>query len=220
MAKIILSAIVTGIKGKMGGTIFQNSYTGYQAKNLARVRDPKRAVQALRRTSLSEMATAWGALSDIDRAAWNEFPFPGMSGYNSFVRANTVMASIGEPMIPAGGNQVALTQMPMLITAATVSTLTIHAGSTLDVVPADQSLSVRCTRPQSPGRTFIPQGEFVQVAVFPAATDFSGNVSIFTDYVSVLGTPLVGKKIWVQTRICDIVFGGSMLSQRNNAQVT
>jgi hypothetical protein len=216
MARILLSAIVTSIRGKIGGTVFQNSYTSFQAKNFNRVHDPRRPIQSQRRNTFGHLSNAWNQLGDSDRGSWNEFKDPGLSGYNTFVRVNTQLASVGEPMQSNYFDDSPPVTMFIALIVLTASNISIQATGLTTTVPADCIVSIRLARAVSPGTSFLPAGALVQLITYPAGTDLSVNQNLTTAYTAARGPLTAGQRVFVQALVINIINGRSSLGQRNS----
>jgi hypothetical protein len=220
MARILLSAIVTSIRGRVGGTIFQNSYTSFQAKNFNRVHDPRRPIQSQRRTTFGSLSNAWNQLADIDRASWNEFKDPGLSGYNTFVRVNTQLAAVGQPMQSNYFDDSPPVSMFFALVTLTTSNISIQATGLTTTVPTDCIVSVRLARAVSPGISFLPAGALVQLETYAAGTDLSVSQNITTDYTAARGPLTLGQRVFIQALVTNTVNGRSTLGQRNTGIIT
>jgi hypothetical protein len=73
MALITLGSGITGIRGKIGGTVYQGSASGTISKNRG-YRAKSQSLQSARaQTILGQCAQYWLTMSDTDRAAWNAY---------------------------------------------------------------------------------------------------------------------------------------------------
>lgn len=117
MGQIKFSGLVVGIKGKIGGTVFQSGRTGYAAKNntgsgRGYIRGDGGVARMKQRNYLSSLSNRWGSLSVEYRDAWNNeaqnyifynrFGDPYTpSGYQLFMSLNLNLNKIGLPTIDA-----------------------------------------------------------------------------------------------------------------------
>ncbi len=203
----------------MGGTIFQNSYTSFQSKNFNRVHDPRKPIQSERRSTFAGMTSAWNAISDIERASWNEFKDPGLSGYNTFVRVNTRLAAVGEPMMTAYSDDTPPVSMFAVFSTFTTSSFILTCSGLTTTVPTDCILSVRACRVTSPGISFLPAGALKQFATFTAGTDMLVGQDVTTRYTDTVGPLQLGRRVFMQCLVQNTVSGMSSLGQRNTTLV-
>lgn len=70
MARVIFDAGIAGVKGKIGGNVFQAGRYGYTFKTKPIPTNPKSQNQTKVRGLFGEVSKAWGALTDAQRLAW------------------------------------------------------------------------------------------------------------------------------------------------------
>lgn len=92
MAKIVYSALVSRIRGSLGGTTFAN-WKGIEVMKtkVLRPRQPHSTEQQLLRTAVSWLSGRWYALTAETKAMWNQYGSllpKRMSGFNSFMALN------------------------------------------------------------------------------------------------------------------------------------
>lgn len=85
MARVIYSALVTEIKGSVGGTTFQRNAYGFTIKNKPAMINPKSDRQNRSKKYLSITTQYWRQLTDSSRASWAAFAntYPQYSKHNS-----------------------------------------------------------------------------------------------------------------------------------------
>ncbi len=83
MAKIKLSGIISDISGKVGGSIFQKSQSGYILRNLSIPVNKKTLAQVNIRNITNNLQQYWLNLSQSQREIWQSF-----SRYNSLKQKN------------------------------------------------------------------------------------------------------------------------------------
>jgi hypothetical protein len=97
MARIKYSALVTEIKGSIGGTTFQSNAYGYTIKNKPRQVKPKSQYQNRSKLYLAAAAQQWNYLGSSSRGEWDAWaaanpqyaknnPSAVLSGFAVFVR--------------------------------------------------------------------------------------------------------------------------------------
>lgn len=97
MARIIYGALVTEIKGSIGGTTFQSNAYGFTVKNKPRQKKPKTELQNRSKIYMGAAAQAWSTIGATGRSEWDAWaaanpqyaknnPTAVLSGYAVFVR--------------------------------------------------------------------------------------------------------------------------------------
>lgn len=73
MALITLGSGITGIRGKIGGTVYQGSASGTISKNRGYRAKSSSIISAKAQTILGQVSQYWLTMSDTDRATWNAY---------------------------------------------------------------------------------------------------------------------------------------------------
>jgi len=92
MAKIEYSALVSNIRGKMGGQV-ASGWKGinYLKNHNASPRQPRTTEQQTIRGYMSELSVEWYALTDSQKLLWNKYASllgKPMSGQNAYIKLN------------------------------------------------------------------------------------------------------------------------------------
>lgn len=107
MATIKLGGIVSDIRGSVGGLVFSRNRGGAYVRQRTAPINPKTALQSAIRAIIAQLTAGWGSLlSDAQRAAWAVFAanVPAknklgdvifLSGFNQYIKANTVLLNAG-----------------------------------------------------------------------------------------------------------------------------
>ena len=106
MASIKYAGIVSGIKGKLNGSVFTMTPSGGQVRNNKTGGGTKSALFAAQQSSIVGQSKSWRGLTDVQRTAWNtatvNFPkrnkfgevrYP--SGFELFTSVNTILIKQG-----------------------------------------------------------------------------------------------------------------------------
>jgi hypothetical protein len=141
MARVKYGAIVTDIRGSIGGTTFQGNAYGSTVKNKSLQVRPNTAFQNKVKSIFSASVKAWRSFSDTERNNWNTYaanfpqytkndPTVALSGFNAFVKwQSAYYLSYGITLAPEGSP---LTSLPATDAATPSVTL---SGGILRIVP-------------------------------------------------------------------------------------
>lgn len=110
MALVKYGSLVTELKGKVGGQVFQGSMYGPILRNEYKGSTKRSYVSTEANMVISELAAEWNELSNEQRQGWsdNAWMFPVLDkfgntmvldGYNCFVHLNFILAEFGETLI-------------------------------------------------------------------------------------------------------------------------
>jgi hypothetical protein len=221
MARILLSAIVTEIRGKIGGTVFQAGQGGFQAKRLVSPRDPKMAVQTTRRNSFLAATTGWAGIGSTPQGTWQGNPDAGLSGYTTYVRRNAIMRFFNQsPFTSFPGNATADT-IDLRNTTVSSSAFVLIGNSPFNALSSGQNLAVLATRQFSQGRGSLSPSEYAQIAIITGPHDFSSShVDVTTAYVAKFGALVTGRKLFLRTLQVVLATGNTTLSTHGSFIIT
>ena len=221
MARILLSAIVTEIRGKIGGTVFQAGQGGFQAKRLVSPRDPRLFAQTTNRHNFLAATTQWQTLNPTDMGTWVGNPDPGLSPYATFVRRNALMRFFSQsPFTSFPGNSTAAT-LDLRDTVISSATFLLTGRAPFQSLPSGQMLAVKATRVSSPGKGAFSPSEFGAVSFITGPQNFlTTPVDIFSDYVAKYGSLITGRKVLFDTLQIDTTTGNTTRSPQGSFIIT
>lgn len=79
MAKVQYGAIVTGVRGTIGGATFSQNHSGPYARIWSRGRNPRTTLQENNRAYFAQLPAAWQGMSQANRDDWDTFAALGTS---------------------------------------------------------------------------------------------------------------------------------------------
>lgn len=97
--RVVFGAIITEGHGKLGGMIVQQSYGGYQMRNLKQPLKNPSKVQSVNRVNYAYVTKAWRGLSNDERQSFNDNAPMGTSGFEFFNSLNLALSSSGNSII-------------------------------------------------------------------------------------------------------------------------
>ncbi len=98
--RVQFGMVITEAHGKTGGQIIQNSYGGYQVRNIVQPVNPQTPKQQYTRVQFREVTGTWRALTDAERLTWITNAPTGVSGFQLFMQTNLPLFWLGFPQIP------------------------------------------------------------------------------------------------------------------------
>ena len=102
MAKITPSALITQIKGKWHGDVFQMNRGAIVVRKAGTPHRPNKASRSAIQGTISTLAGCYDDLTATHKTSWacyQELLPTAMSGFNAFVSLNTVIISSGHPSL-------------------------------------------------------------------------------------------------------------------------
>lgn len=215
MARILFTAIVADVRGKIAGTVFSKNRYGAYARTKVTPSNPQTSAQVYRRSLLAQFAQGWRSLTDDQRLAWNGavalFQRTNVfgnavkpSGANLYSRVNLNIAT-------AGGNAVDVPPMPIGIDPLSVLSLNAEeTGNVFEVtfattpVPANMALQLEATPCVSPGISNA-NSKYRQIGVLPAASISGADLSAM--YTAKFGSLVEGQKVFIRAKMISLLTG-------------
>ena len=184
-----------------GVTSSRNRY-GQYVRTRATPVNPNSDPQGDARGRMSANATAWRALTDLQRAGWESLGSQmvrtdslgqsyTLNGFSAFVSVNNNKLAAGDVVVTAAPALVSPDAVEVGAIVATAAAMTVAYTPT--PLPAGTRLFVYASPQRSAGRAF--EGDLRLVHVSAAAAASPAN--IFAAYSARFGTPVVGNKIFL-----------------------
>lgn len=203
MARVSFSALIEEIIGKLAGSVFQDSYGGYQIRSRVSPRNPQSNYQQLRRGEFGFISASWRALTSIQRQTFIDAAITPPAALNLFIQANVNLSLIDEPLIASYVPSSAPAAMPIEITDLSVGSFKIKASGSTTIVPAGTTLLVFATYEKPPTKIFTNPSQFSPVIHYPAGTDLSSPTDISTEWISRFGIQRPNKQICIKSALID-----------------
>lgn len=207
MARVSFSAMVYEIVGKLGGSVFQYSYGGYQVHVRNSPRNPQTQYQQLRRGDFGFLSASWRNLTTVQRQTFIDAATSPSAAFNLFVSSNVNLILIEEPIIDTYTPTTTPIVMPVDVVDLSPGTFQIAASTGTTVVPAGSSLLIYSTNLKAPTKIFTNPSQYSPIKVFPAGTDISAPVSIKTEFNSRFGQITADQRLCIKSVLIDTTNG-------------
>lgn len=225
MATLQMGAIVTGIKGKIGGTVFQGSSTGQSAKCIDAIRDSAKLTKADAGRVINtlpitaQIAGAWRTLTEAEQTSW----ITGAVNYPAFNRFGVaytpsgyqVFMTLNFQIVSAGGTL--LTECPVPVTVPDLSDFSFtYVPSTAINLLFSVALSADCvyrieaTQPMSFGRR--PKNSFFKVIDQPDDS-ITSPYNVLTKYTNVYGAVPPNAVLYFRIQVVSTLTGQKGVAQ-------
>jgi hypothetical protein len=204
MARIKMGALITDIRGKIQGTVFQNSQGGLIMRNNPTPVNKGSIAQNATRVIIGNLQNQWKGLGDTTRAQWSAFAtFTGikqvndsnriLNGQQLFFKINAIRqlyskSNISNPLFSR------FSLNPVVVTVRnSFSILTID--TTRALVPANEFLELKISGPVG-GTVNNPSGRLKQLIFTTTAS--AANV-VTQDYIDIFGKiPNSGDEVFIE----------------------
>lgn len=215
MAKVKFSALISEMRNKLNGSVFSKNRAGNYLRNKVTPVNPQSDAQVEARSRLAQFSQGWRSLTEAQRNAWigavdnwtttdifGDTVKP--SGNNLYTKLNANIALAGGVAIsvpPAPTGATALTSLSIAPDSVTPEFIIDFAATP---VPANHSLVIEATAPQSPGINFF-KSKYRVILVAPAAT--ASGLNVITQYTAKFGNLIAGQKVSVRCKMINTLTG-------------
>jgi hypothetical protein len=187
--------------GSQAGTTSSRNRYGQYRRTRATPVNPNSTAQGTVRARMSANAAAWRALTDIQRAGWNDLGLMmsrtdslgqtyTLTGFQAYCSVNNNKALAGDASVSAA---------PALVTPSTILTVTItltaaavSVAFTPTPMPAATRLVAYCSPQRSAGRGFESDLRFIAVS----AAALASPMVLTTAYQAKFGVTVVGNRVF------------------------
>lgn len=175
MAKVIYTAAVASLSGKLAGSTFQRSIGGAQLRTGTSPRNPNTSQQQFIRVNMHSLAASWRALSVDARSSWGFAARTPSLGFSLYIQRNQQLVLAGLPPIPS----FVLPNPPLVLTQVVLSgpgiPFNVQIEVNLPAAPPGYTQINRWSKWLPPGVTFTSTLQNVlNVANFAWDADASG----------------------------------------------
>lgn len=209
MAKIKFGMMMTDASGKLGGQVFAKNRGGNYVRTKVTPSNPQSVAQMAVRGIFSSISSRWSALTEAQRATFNNFvssyaktdifgDLRNPSGKSLFQRLNQNLLISEQP-------EINVCVSPLEVPFANIISATASvAGNSLDISTAGDTtgskLAVWATPKLSKGTTFV-KNQLRQIAVEEGVP--GETISVYADYVAKFGVPAIGDNIYVGVKVIN-----------------
>jgi hypothetical protein len=218
MAKIVYSALVTDIRGRIGGNVFARNANGAYVRQFSAPINTNTTAQQLQRATFGGISRGWRELTPGQRESFitqaPNFPYVDAqgqpqqyTGYQLYQKVNSQLQSLGAPGVftmppPVDVPAIAAVTVNESIAGDLEATWVFSDGSAL--VPVGFVLAIDATRTLSQGVYRPKRQDFKQLAVVAAPTAEAG---LLGQYQRVYGSVVVGNSFFVRIYLVSLATG-------------
>lgn len=175
MAKVVFTAVVASLSGKLAGSTFQRSTGGAQLRTGTAPRNPSSPSQQFIRVNMQALATFWRSLPAADRYTWQAAAVSPGRGFSLFIQRNQHLAIAGLPLIPAFVLPLPPLYLTQVVLAGPGVPFNAQVEVNLPVAPPGYTQINRWSKWLPPGVTFTSTLQNVlNIANFTWDADASG----------------------------------------------
>lgn len=203
MARISFSALVEEIVGKLAGSVFQDSYGGYQVRTRVTPKNPQSQYQQLRRGAFGYLSAGWRFLTAPQRQSFIDAALTPPAALNLFLQANINLTLIEVPTITDYVPSADPGTMQIEFDTADPTVMLIKATGATTIVPAGTKLLLQVTYQKAPTKIFTNPSQYSPVISFDEGTDLSIPTDILSAWQVRYGQITVGKRLCLSSAVID-----------------
>ena len=187
MARIAFSSEAEEILGKVSGSVFQDSYGGFQVRGIGKPRNPQTQLQQLRRGDFRYLVAGWRNLTSTEQGTWITAAGTVPEALRLYTGSNINLNLISLSIISSYTSATLPVNFPIEITELTSLTFFIQAAGSPTAVPANQRLLIYATTDKLPTLIFNNPANYQPIIYFEAGTSLSSPTDIYSAWVSHYG---------------------------------
>ena len=221
MARISFSALVEEITGKLAGSVFQDSYGGFQIRTRVSPRNPQTKYQQLRRGEFAFLSAGWRFLTSAQRQTFIDAAGTPPGALNLYLQSNINLTLIEEPVITDYIPSSDPGDMEIQFDDVSPTSMTIKATDAPTIVPAGTKLLLQITFQKAPTKIFTNPSQYSPVISFDEGTDLSVPVDILSAWTARYGVLLPDKLLCLKSALIDKTNGlrGAELINCTNSEI-
>lgn len=228
MARIKFSALVSDVRGKIGGNIFSRNRGGAYVRTHVKSINPNTNAQQVIRNRMAALVQQWRSFTDSERLSWKNvsqlFPQTNKLGEVFFLTGQQLFTKFGSNKKAIG--QFSTPDAPQPSTESPIefdgffpefenSTLSVNVVT----LPANVSLILRATDGLSAGRSQAYRSQYRQLGIAPVVA--ASMIPFDAAWTAVFGTmaPKTGLKIFLELLTVDKSTGQVVGTVRTSAVI-
>lgn len=215
MAKVKFGAMMTDMRGKLGGQVFSRNRGGAYVRTKVTPTNPQTADQVEQRARLAQFSQAWRGLTEAQRLAWasvvSQWSTTDVFGDIVNPTGATLHTRLNMNIALAGGTAITTPPSPIGIdTPANISIVADASSSSLSItfdpaaVPAGLAMIVEATPQMSPG-IYNANNQFRIISVVEAAE--ASPYAAGPAYEAKFGDLVTGQKVFVRLKFISLTTG-------------
>lgn len=229
MAKVLYTAIVADMRGKLNGTVMSKNKSGAYVRTKVTPVNRQTATQQKARAAFGARSSGWRGLTEAQRLTWQSaaanfpvFDIFGnakiLSGSALYNMLNLNLAQAGQAAITTAPSPVAIASLVSAALISDVSDGTVSLTCGLAAVPAGFTAVVFATPQYGPGQYFV-KNKFRFLSTVAAAATLAPTL-LFTAWSAKFGTLVAANKISVRIFLVSNTTGQAGVPFSADATIT
>ena len=207
MARVSFNSETEEIIGKLAGSVFQDSYAGYQIRGWGKPKNPQTQLSQLRRGDFRFLAAGWRNLTSTEQGTWISAAGTVPEALRLYIGCNSNLILIGLSIINSYTAGTLPVNFPIEIVELTSLTFTFQASSTPIIVPANQRLLLYATSDKRPTLIFNNPSNYQPITFYNAGTDLSSPTDIYSAWTTHYGVMRDIRRICIKSVLISTING-------------
>lgn len=207
MARVSFSSLMEEITGKLAGSVFQDSYGGFQVRTRVKPRNIQSNYQQLRRGEFGFISSLWRTLDAVQRQTFIDAAGTLPAALDLFIGSNVNLTLINEPIITDYIPGAVPLSMAIDITSATAVEFNLLATGAITTVPAGNKLLIQATNTRFITGIFLNPSMFSPIVDFDEGEDMSVIHDVITNWNDRYGQLNAGLRICIKSALIDKING-------------
>lgn len=207
MARVSFSSLMEEITGKLAGSVFQDSYGGFQIRTRVTPRNAQSNYQQLRRGEFGFISSLWRTLDAVQRQTFIDAAGSIPAALDLFIGSNINLTLINMPLINTYIPGSVPDSMPVEITSATIIELGIQATGPITTVPAGTKLLIQATNTRFITGIFLNPSMFSPIADFDEGEAMSIVHDVITNWQARYGQLNPNLRLCIKAALIDKING-------------
>lgn len=203
MARISFSALVEEIVGKLAGSVFQDSYGGFQVRTRVSPRNPQTKYQQLRRGEFGYLSAGWRFLTSAQRQTFIDAAATPPAALNLYLQSNINLTLIQEPTITDYIASSDPGPMQIDIASANNSALIIQASGGITTVPTGTKVLIQITYRKEETKIFTNPSQYSPIINYDEGTDLTVAQNIIAQWQARYGQMQPTGRIGLKASLID-----------------
>jgi hypothetical protein len=207
MARIILSGLVDDIRGKLGGSVVQQSNNVLIIRTKVSPRNPRSGTQQNRRSFYSSITRRWSEITQPQRDSWFELVTGYPDGIQRYIAANSFINMAAASVLDTFSAPGVLESLPGVVGNIDNTELLYQPLDASSELPTNTYLLCFASRGMPLGQSHISNQNCRFIHAFVPGDGNGNYYDIFNQYVSVWGMPVPDTQIFIQQLEIDAATG-------------
>lgn len=187
MARVIFSALVDEISGKLSGSVFQSDAYGTVIRQRVSPRNPRSQLQQLRRGIFAYRTAQFRSLTNDQKTDWRIGSPAGLLAMPFFTQSNINLSLADQPVAHDFISSATPVEIPFTPDNSLFGEIAFRLDTTPYTVPASLTILCSATPPMVEESSLSTTGIFSPITSYPPGTDMSLLNDITIPYVSRFG---------------------------------